>query len=172
MSARLDAVAKAKKAYVLAKGSFEYELRQKMKKELLNLQTQIDIAVRYAVDAGESKADILRYLGTKSYNTLYESLERTAGVSEAVGVDPLDSVYTLEDDVLYVTYDSHGPNEYSGKATFNVKKIDTGGYLFFARDDSPLWSEDYTVRNDVVAALDGKNDGFYYDEVCEWLNQR
>lgn len=169
---KLDTVAKAKQAYIIAKATMEQRIRESFATELNQLQTQLDIAVRYAYDSGESKASILRALGTKDYHTLNAHLERTSAVSEIVGSDPMDSVYRLEDDVLYVTYDSHGPNAYSGTATFNVKKIDNGGYLFFAREDSPLWSEDYTVRNDVVVALDGKNDGFYYDEVVEWITRK
>jgi hypothetical protein len=34
---------------------------------------------------------------------------------------------------------------------------------------TPLWNEDYTVRNDVVAALDGVFDGEYYEEAAHWM---
>jgi hypothetical protein len=33
----------------------------------------------------------------------------------------------------------------------------------------PLWSDDYKTRNDVVAAVDGKTDGFYYEELMDWV---
>lgn len=168
---RLDAVMKAKQAYTMARTSLENRLREQLQAELNNLQTQIDIAVRYAYDSGESKADILRALGTKDYHTVNGCLERTSGVTEIVGADPLDSVYTMMDsETLVVSYDKHGPNKYSGEASFNIKKLDNGGYLFLSLD--PLWSEDYTVRNDVVAALDGKTDGFYYEELVQWLTQK
>ena len=170
MNARIDAVRKAKQAYVLAKSTLESRLREQMRDELSNIQTQLDIAVRYAFDAGESKANILRAMGTKDYNTLNASLERTQGVTEVVGVDPLDAVYTLvEDNVLTVRYENHGPFGYSGEATFDVKHLDDGSVLLFSRDS--LWSDDYRTRNDVVAVLDGVKDGFYYDEVCRWLRK-
>lgn len=169
-SARLDAVNKAKQAYVMAKTTLEQRLREEMRQELSNLQTQIDLAVRYAYDSGESKADILRSLGTKHYGTLNDSLERTQRVAEIVGVNPLDSIYTMMDsDTVVVSYDSHGPSKYSGEASFNVKKLDDGSYLFLALD--PLWSEDYRTRNDVVAVLDGVKDGFYYEELSEWIRE-
>lgn len=171
MNARLDAVSKAKQAYVLAKTTLEQRLREQMKEELANIQTQIDIAVRFAHDSGESGADILRALGTRNYNTLYESLERTSSVSEIVGVNPLDSVYSIDESgVLTVTYDRHGPQKYSGRASFNVKKLDDGSYLFLSLDK--LWSDDYTTRNDVVAVLDGVKDGYYYEELVEWIAQK
>lgn len=170
MSARLDAVSKAKQAYALAKSTLAIELRKKMEKELANLQTQLDISIRYAVDAGESKADILRALGTSSYNTIYESLARTSGVAEVVGVDPLDSVYRLEGDVLHVAYRSHGPKEYSGEATFDVKRLEGNRIMLLSQ--SPLYNDDYSVRNDVVASLDQKLEGFYFDEVTEWLKSK
>jgi hypothetical protein len=135
-----------------------------------NLQTQIDIAVRYAYDSGETKAEILRALGTKDYNTLNESLERTRAVTELVGRDPLDSVYSLfGPDVVVATYSNHGPSKYSGEASFTIKKLDDGSYLFLSLD--PLWSDDYKTRNDAVAALDGKTDGFYYEELVSWLTK-
>ena len=128
MNARLDAVTKAKQAYVMAKTSLEARLREQMRSELSNLQTQVDIAVRYAYDDGQSKADILRALGTKDYHTINASLERTSAVREVVGVNPLDSVYQLiAPDVLEVTYSSHGPSEYTGTAVFDVKHLDDGG---------------------------------------------
>lgn len=170
MNARIDAVRKAKQAYVLAKSTLESRLREQMRDELSNIQTQLDIAVRYAFDAGESKANILRAMGTKDYNTLNASLERTQGVTEVVGDDPLDGVYTLLDgDVLVVEYDKHGPYEYSGRACFDVKRLDDGSFLFLSMD--ALWSDDYRTRNDVVAVLDGVKDGFYYDEACRWLRK-
>jgi len=169
-NARLDAVSKAKQAYVLAKSTLEQRLREQMKTELANIQTQMDISVRYAFDSGESKADILRALGTKDYGTLNASLERTHGVAEVVGRDPLDDVYSLSDDnVLVATYDKHGPDGYSGSATFDIVLLDDGSYLLLSRD--ALWSDDYKTRNDVVAVLDGKKDGYYYDEACRWLTK-
>jgi hypothetical protein len=161
---RLSAVNKAKQAYVIAKTNLEQRLREQMRDELANLQTQIDIAVRYAYDSGENKRDIGRALGTSNYNTINESLERTSNVAELVG----DSPYSWSDkDTVTVSYDNHGPSEYSGDASFVVKKLDDGGYLFLALD--PLWSDDYKVRNDVVAAIDGKTDGFYYEDLKGWV---
>lgn len=168
---RLDAVAKAKQAYVLAKASLEHRLREQLREEIRNLQTQIDISVRYAYDSGESKADIMTALGTKDYHTINACLERTSNVANDLIADPYAEIFTMiGSDTVVVSYDQHGPNGYSGEASFNIKKLDNGGYLFLSLD--PLWSEDYTVRNDVVAALDGKTDGFYYEELVEWVSGR
>jgi len=166
MNARLDAVSKSKQAYVIAKTTLEQRLREQMREELANLQTQIDIAVRFAVDAGEKKSDILRALGTKDYNTLKASLDRTQAVSEIVGVNPLNGVYSLDVDVLTANYRNHGPNQITGMAKFFVKKMDDGSVWFMSLDS--LWDDTYTVRNDAVAALDGKQDGFYYEEALGW----
>lgn len=169
-SARLSAVNKAKQAYVMAKTNLEQKLREQMREELSNLQTQIDIAVRYAYDSGESKRDIGRALGTSNYNTINESLGRTSGVTEVTGDDPYNEIFTMMDsDTVVVSYDRHGPSQYSGEASFTVKKLDDGSYLFLSLD--PLWSDDYRTRNDVVAVLDGVKDGFYYEELVEWISQ-
>jgi hypothetical protein len=169
-NARLDAVSKSKQAYVMAKATLEKRLREQMVSELANIQTQIDIAVRLAYEGGEKKADILRALGTKDYGTINQSLERTSAVTEIVGDNPLDNVYWyMGDDVIGVTYDNHGPKQYSGSARFTAKKLDDGSYLFLSLD--PLWSDDYRTRNDVVAVLDGTKEGFYYEELMEWIHQ-
>lgn len=168
LSAKLDAVSKARQAYVLARATLEQRLREQMRDELTNLQTQVDIAVRYAVDAGESKAAILRAMGTKDYGTLKASLERTQGIAEVVGADPFADVYQLIDGVLHVNWVNHGDDKFNGQATFDVVKTDAGKTLLFARER--LWNDDYTVRNDAVAVLDGQTDGKYYDEVIEWIH--
>jgi hypothetical protein len=168
MNARLDAVSKAKQAYVLARTTLEQRLREQMKEELVNLQTQIDLAVRFAVEAGETKADVLRAMGTTDFNTLKASLERTQAVTEIVGENPLDSVYRYNGGTLTVVYNNHGPQQISGQAEFTVKTMDDKSVWFMAI--TPLWDYNYTVRNDVVAALDGKQDGFYYDEALGWCH--
>lgn len=168
MNADLDAVMQAKQRYVIAKTTLEQRLRDDLRKQLGNMQSQIDIAVRYAYDSGANKAEILRALGTKDYRTVYDSLERTQGVERVEGIDPLDSLYTYDTltGTLVVGYENHGPLNVTGTARFTIKKMDDGAIWFMSQD--PLWSDDYTVRNDVVAALDGKQDGFYYEEALAW----
>jgi hypothetical protein len=172
MNARLDAVSKAKQAYVMARTTLEQRLRESLSQELANLATQVDLAVRYAHDAGESKASIMRSLGTKDYHTLNASLERTLLVSEIVGDDPLDKVYDFDTEAgtLSVTYANHGPSAITGAAFFDVKKMDDGSTWFMSRNS--LWNDDYTVRNEVVAALDGRQDGYCYDEAVRYVNGR
>jgi hypothetical protein len=168
----LDSVSKAKQRYVIAKTTLEQRLRDQLKQELSNLQTQIDIAVRFAFESGASKADILRSLGTKDYHTVYESLARTQDVQSVEGVSPLDSVYLYNwlDEVLTVTYSSHGPSNITGTAKFDVRNMDDGTTWLIAQD--PLWNEDFTIKNEVVAALDNKQDGYYYEEATGWLGEQ
>ena len=170
LSQKLDAVAKARQAYVLARTTLEQRLRDQMREELTNLQTQVDIAVRYAFDAGESKAAIMRAMGTKDYNTMNASLERTTGVAEIVGADPLAEVYEIREGYLVVNYVNHGPDKFNGQASFDMKHLEDGRVLLLALDS--LWNEDYTVRNDAVAVLDGKTDGYYYEEVIAWIQSQ
>ena len=170
--AKLDAVTKAKGAYALAKSTLEARLREQLREELRRLSSQMDIAIRYAYDDGHRKSDILRALGTKDFYTLKHSLERTQGVVEEQGVDPLDSVYSLDQltSSLLVRYHNHGPMQITGEAVFDVKKLDDGTTWFMS--GTPMWSDDYTVRNEAVAALDGKQDGYYYEEAKGWVSGR
>lgn len=167
MSAYLNAVTKAKTAYVTAKTTLEARLRQQMREELSNLQSQVDVAVRIAYNDGQSKADIMRALGTKDYHTINASLGRTEGVEEVKGRDPLDDVYSLDGDVLTVNYVNHGPRSISGEAQFAYRKLDDGSRMLFAM--TPMYNEDWSVRNEVVSVLDQQQDGFYYEEALNWL---
>jgi hypothetical protein len=156
MSARLDAVFRAKQAYVMARATLEHRLRDQLTQELGNLKAQVDMAVRFAYEAGETKANILRSLGTKDYNTVTESLLRTNAVVIVEGENPLDRVYEFDAEALTlsVTYVNHGPNSITNVAFFDVKKMDDGTTWFMSRN--PLWNDTYTVRNEAVAALDGE----------------
>ena len=171
-NARLDAVTKAKTAYVMSRATLEARLREQMANELSNLQTQVDIAVRYAFDSGESKAAILRALGTKDYGTLNASLGRTDAVSQIAGQDWLNDSYQLIDDGKYlmVEYDQHGTRLIDGVATFEVITTVDGRTLFSSV--TPLWNDDYTIRNDVVGVLDGQFDNEYYYEAVAWIRSQ
>jgi hypothetical protein len=162
MNARLDAVTKAKQAYVVARTTLENRLREQLKEELANLQTQIDIAVRYAYDAGERKSNILRAMGTKDYHTLNAALERTQGITEVVGED---GRYRIDGDTLHVTYLDHGPDSITGSASFTVRYMGDGVSL---EPITPLYSEDFSTRNEVVAALESVG-SWYHTEASKWL---
>lgn len=168
--ATLDAVTRSKGAYALAKSTLEARLRDELREELRKLNSQLDISIRYAYDDGHSKAEILRALGTKDFYTLKNSLERTENVVEIKGVSPLDSVYSFDaiNQLLTVNYAVHGPNEITGGAVFKHKKMEDGSRWLFS--ETPLYSEDYALRNKVVGVLDQKQDGYYYDEAMEWIN--
>jgi len=169
MNAHLDAVSKAKQRYVAAKVTLEQRLRSELKEQLWNMQTQIDIAVRFAYENNNSKADIMRALGTKDYHTVYASLDRTQHVEEVKGEHPLNSVYSLDPDTgqFTATYVSHGPKSITGSATFDFRILNDGTKWFMSRDS--LWNEDFTVRNEAVAALDNRQDGYYYEEAMAWV---
>lgn len=169
-SAYLDAVSKARSELVIARATLEHRLREQLEEQLANMQAQVDLAVRYAYDHGHSKGQILSAMGAKYYGMVNDSLARTEGVSEIVGDDPLADVYSLEGDVLTVRYEKHGPRELTGEAEFLFKKMLDGGYMFLSR--TPLYNEDYSVRNDVVGALDQRQDGPYYEEALEWVLER
>jgi len=168
-SAHLDAVTKARSDLVLAKATLEARLREELEDQLSNMQSRLDLTVRYAHDAGHSKAQILQAMGAKYYGIVNESLERTEGVEEAVGVDPLDSVYSYDiaTGMLSVAYTEHGPDEISGEAEFRYTVLDDGAEVFMSV--TPLYSEDYSQKNLVVQAIDNRTDGFYYEEALAWV---
>ena len=168
-SAHLDAVTKARSELVLAKATLEARLREELEEQLHNMQSRLDLTVRYAYDAGHSKAQILQAMGAKYYGIVNESLERTEGVDEIVGRDPLSLVYDYDASarLLKVSYDNHGPSNISGSARFEVETMADGNILFVSNE--PLWNEDYTQKNEVVSALSNKTDGYYYEEAVQWV---
>lgn len=168
-SAYLDAVTRARSELVLAKTTLESRLRDELEKNLANMQARLDLAVRYAYDSGHSKAQILAAMGTRYYGIVNEMLERTEGHEEIKGRDPLDMVYSYDSNTgeFVANYKSHGPDEITGEATFQYKVLADGTKWFFSKD--PLWSADFTTRNDVVAVLDNRQDGYYYEEAISWL---
>lgn len=171
IDAKLDAITKARSAYVLARATLEAKLRDQLRAELMNLQTQIDIAVRYAHDAGASKASILRAMGIKDYGTVKASLARTEGVSEVLGQDPLDRIYSYNEETgeFVANYNLHGPQSITGSARFTFTVMQDGTKWFMPID--PLYNSDYSVRNDVVFAIGNRQDGHYYEEALHWVEQ-
>ena len=135
-----------------------------------NLQTQVDIAVRYAFDNGSSKASILRAMGTRDFYTVQKCLDRTEAVTKIEAEDSLRMMYSIDPETkqLWVRYDNHGPLQITEDAVFDIRVMDDNSTWFMAA--TPLWNEDYSVRNDAVAVLDGKQDGYYYEEAMAWLN--
>ena len=168
-SAHLDAVTKARSELVLARATLEARLRDELEEQLQNMQSRLDLTVRYAYDAGHSKAQILQAMGAKYYGIVNESLERTEGVDEIVGRDPLDSVYSydVQHGTLTARYVDHGPDSLTGEARFSYRVLDDGNEVFMSLD--PLFNEDYSVRNDVVQAIDNRTEGYYYEEALAWV---
>jgi hypothetical protein len=169
VSARLDAIAKARTNYVTKRATLEHELRNRLEEELSAARAQLDVAIRLAFDGGESKASIGRAMGTKDYGTINAALARTEGVEDIIGVDPLDSVFSIDGDTLTVDYVRHGTRQISGSAQFTIAHVDGKPMLSSL---TPLWDATYTTRNETVRALDGVLEGEYFDEFVEWFQQK
>lgn len=166
-TAYLDAVTRARSEFVVARATLESRLREQLEAEMMNLQSKVDIAVRYAYDNGHSKSQILSAMGSKYYGMVNDSLERTEGISETKGIDPLDRVYSLDGEELTVKYVDHGPSHITATARFIVRYL-AGGEVMLDPIDQ-LWDESFTVKNDAVAVLGGRFDGYYYEEALSWL---
>ena len=77
MSETLDEVTRAKLDYKERRANLEAQAREKLEEDLSWVRNNLDRAVRNAVDAGESKAAVMRALGTKNFETIKFLLERT-----------------------------------------------------------------------------------------------
>jgi hypothetical protein len=77
MSKELDKVTTAKMEYKKRREDLEALAREKLDEDLFWVRSNLNQAVRNAVNAGESKAAVMRALGTKNFDTIKFLLERT-----------------------------------------------------------------------------------------------
>jgi hypothetical protein len=166
MSELLEQVAAAAKAKRDLERTLEARLREEMKRQLAEADTALAVAAGQAFRAGTAKAAIGRALGSKDYNTYNDYITRgfdlTAGVESDTSAT--GASFSIDDEyVVTVSYDGQ-------VADFTTMSDDEG--LLYARAITPLWNEDYSVRNEVVNKLDLAYDGELYEEFIAFVNSK
>lgn len=136
------------------------ELYRKAREEV---RLELDLAVREAYDDGNLKEWIKKAYDTRDFNTIQKILDRTPSTRAVIEEAEVQAAYSLENGALVVNYVDHGPENANGTAIFEV--IDLG------EDESPLLS--YVGGpgdgGDALRFLDGRDEGYYYEEAIEWL---
>lgn len=147
--------------------TLEAQVRAQLKAELQEVQTAVDIAAATAYRAGASKAAVGRALGSQDYNTYNDSIERGLSV---VGNGSTNSGLIME------TY-WHGNEQWvdvirgSEAATFKVGFTDDESESPWLIAITDLWSDEYTVKNQLVAELDMETGGDLFNEVMKYVMQ-
>jgi hypothetical protein len=155
MSELLDKLASAAKKKRDLERTLEAQLREEMRQKLSEAELAVEVAAAQAFQAGNSKAQIGRAIGSKDYNTYNGYIER--------GLN-------LVGDAVEQTA-SGAKIEYQKGASFVVVNGVQFTILFFHGEkpmfttDVPVWNEDYSVMNQTVADLDGVTSGNLYEEV-------
>jgi len=160
----LSDVTAARRVYLDASKEVEARVREGIMRELQQLSTAYDLAVRRAFNANVRKADILRASLTTNFNTMQEALNRTEGL-QIDTPEPTNGKFRLTaEGLLIVTVDG------VTVAFDPVERDDhAGDYMYFT--DTPLWNNDMTERNEVVAALDGQINTDLWREANEFMRE-
>lgn len=128
------------------------------------LEVQLDRAVRDAKDADCKIAWIQEAYPTQDYGTIRRILDRTPSVVAARAEAEVAERYRWhEDETVTVTYHNFGPENVSGVADFEYVTLDEGMPM--------LSSVETDEGNDVIRVLDGRLDGFYYDDMLDWARR-
>lgn len=125
---------------------------------------ELDLAVREAFDDGNLKEWIKRAYDTRDFNTIQKILDRTPSTRAVIEEAEVQAAYSLDDEgYLIVNYVDHGPENANGTGRFEV--IDLGA------DEDPLLSncDLGNDEGDAVRFLDGRDEGYYYEEAIAWL---
>lgn len=125
---------------------------------------KLDLAVRDAFDDGNKKEWIKQAYGTRDFNTIQKILDRTPSTRAVQAEAEIQSAYSLDEfGYLVVNYVDHGPENANGTGRFEV--IDLG------EGEQPLMSYVDIDKDggDAVRFLDGRDEGFYFEEAMAWL---
>lgn len=147
----------------------------------LPFQTALDTVVQELDALGVSKARIAEAIG-ESRSTIYARCDRVPGAGLKVRVTPTNAKapekivqtfgrerYTLNAEAGEVTvaYNNFGPEAISGLVTFDFITGDDEPWLLFTGSPDALSEPSL----DILAVLDSRFDGFYYDDFAAWARK-
>ena len=149
----LSELADRRAAFKVYREKVEEELRLKRIEMLGAEQASIEHIIVRAVANGATIGQIKKAYGTKDHRTIASivtarSSEIEAVRKAAVEKKPATDWFTLDGDRALVELPT-------GAATFTWSEVDG---LFMFTTDEPLWNDDFTIRNEAVALLDGKTE--------------
>jgi hypothetical protein len=162
-SEALDLVAERIADLKSAKRTLEADLREKMRQGLLDMEVKVNLAVRAAVDAGNTFAAVGRALGTKDYATVKRRYSATTELPQAKGSYKF-TLANLHDEFAFIL-------DVEGHTTGvdAVQFADTNEVELFAVENL-YFDEALTEKNKAVEAIEAK--GEIYRKALEWLAQQ
>lgn len=151
----------------------ERRARQEIERRTLVKTTELSLLFNQMEAEGVPITRMGRATG-RNFATVRELQELTKHLPSEEEVDTVASTARYErigDNVLHVAYIAHGSEKINGTAQFKIGSDDEGTALYA---ETPLWNDDWTERNLVVARLDQMTDGEneYITEALAWLRSQ
>lgn len=147
-------LAERRHAYKNFRARVEEELRELRAQKLASELDSIELLIVAARAEGATLGQIKKAYGTKDHRTISDVIARREADVEAAKLAANEEQpkarewFKLEEDVVQATL--HGQ-----QAELTWSTVD-GNIMLLS--DTPLWNEDFTIRNEAVAALDGKTE--------------
>lgn len=161
---KLDNVTRTRRKNAAARQEILKRYETLIRAEIAALDAEDDLAVREAYDADCKISWIQEAYPTRDFYTIQRILDRTPSLGEFRAEAEAAERYELRDpDELAVHYRNYGPEKISGDANFQIVKLDDAVMLYSIEVDS---------GNDVIRVLDGRLDGFYYDDALNWVKKQ
>lgn len=156
LEATLEQLSERRLSFKAYRETVEEELRQLRLQKLAAEQASIEHLVVKAVAEGATLGQVKRAYGTKDHRTIATIVTARAAEIEAIRQSKLTAKAKTEDwfqlggvpGLALVTIGDH-------QAYYSWSEVD--GELMFTTE-SPLWNDDFTIKNEAVALLDGKTE--------------
>lgn len=152
----LQQLAERRLSFKAYRETIEEELRQLRLQKLAAEQASIDHLVAKAMAEGATLGQVKRAYGTKDHRTVANIVASRAAEIEAIRQSRITAkaktqdwfVLDAEDGTAVITIGEH-------QAVYAWFIVD-GEYMFTT--EVPLWNDDFTIKNEAVALLDGKTE--------------
>lgn len=141
-------------AYRARRALIDEEVRQLRASKLAAAQEAIEHIVVKAVAEGATLGQIKKAYGTKDHRTISDIVTNRSAEIEAIREARAAESraqkdwFDLGEDAVRVTLDGH-------EASFGWAIVDDE-VMFIT--DTPAWNDDFTIKNEAVALLDGKTE--------------
>lgn len=150
----LQELAEGRAAYKTRRARIDEELRTLRAEKLAAEQAAIEQIIVRAMAEGATLGQIKRAYGTKDHRTISDIVTSRADEIQAVRDareakrKATEDWFKIREDNILVTINGH-------EAFFTYTNVDD---VIMFTTDTPLWNEDFSIKNEAVAILDGKTE--------------
>lgn len=150
----LEELAERRIAFKTFRETVDAELRKLRVERLSAEQASIEHIVVKAMAEGATLGQIKRAYGTKDHRTIASIVESRAHEIEAIQKAKQEQKASTD---WFILSDLDTARVVIGNHVADYTWYEVDGELMFTTDDS-LWNDDFTIKNEAVALLDGKTE--------------